>query len=78
MSDCDNTDLELEIFLSRVKPNVKHFFEYIVKKEGREKGIYTFQQALAELVFYLGVEEVTKLISVDQVSALPDFNRWTN
>lgn len=78
MSDCGNADQEFELFLSRVKPEVKHIFEDIAKKEGREKGIYTFQQALAELVFYLGVQEVTKLISADLVSGLPDFDRWPN
>ncbi len=61
--DYDWVDPKLNRFMSAVKSEVRDFCNWIIRKEGPERGKYIFNQALAELVHVYGLDASIKIIS---------------
>jgi len=63
MSDYDYIDPKLNRFMASVRPEVKDYDNRLLQYEGYEQGKKTFNQALAELVHYLGLSKATEFLS---------------
>ena len=61
--DYDWVDPELNRFMAAVKPEVRDFFNWLVRKEGIDQAKHTFNQCLAELVVRFGITAATKALS---------------